>query len=195
MSPSQLAVLKRDERALEEVRLSAINMTANIDRRLVKLFELVEDLLGRLQCSATYISPYLVTHTSLQHIIRACNVHMKMPFSSGSVRVQLAGRLRRSCMQGKSAARQDAVQPLSFGPGSEGEQGAAMGGMLGCSSPDLATPSAPRPPVRSSASFPWQCLLCTAVTTWHTTLLGIQASGTTARQQCLCRAPTKDGGM
>ena len=62
MNPNQLAVLKRDERALEDVRLSAINMTVNIDRRLVKLFELVEDLLGRLQCSANYISPYLVTN-------------------------------------------------------------------------------------------------------------------------------------
>ncbi|CAK0772066.1 hypothetical protein CVIRNUC_003925 [Coccomyxa viridis] len=105
MNPNQLAVLKRDERALEDVRLSAINMTVNIDRRLVKLFELVEDLLGRLQCSANYISPYL----------------------------------------GKSAARQDAGQALPFGPGSEGAQGAAMDGMLGCSSPDLATPTAPRP--------------------------------------------------
>ena len=75
MNPNQLAVLKRDERALEDVRLSAINMTVNIDRRLVKLFELVEDLLGRLQCSANYISPYLVTHTSLQH--------MKAPFPPG----------------------------------------------------------------------------------------------------------------
>ena len=68
MNPNQLAVLKRDEGALEEARLSAINMTVNIDRRLVKLFELVEDLLGRLQCSANYISPYLVTHVSQQHI-------------------------------------------------------------------------------------------------------------------------------
>ena len=64
-------------------------------------------------------------------------------------------------MQGKSAARQDARQALPFGPGSEGEQGAAMDGVLGCSSPDLATPSAPRPPVRSSllpsATIPAHC--------------------------------------
>lgn len=62
MNPSQLMVLKGDERAQEGMRLSAINMTVNIDRRLIKLFELVEnDLLGRLQCSANYISPYPVS--------------------------------------------------------------------------------------------------------------------------------------
>ncbi len=61
MNPSQLTILKSNEKALEETRLSAINMTVNIDRRLIKLFELVEnDLLGRLQCSASYISPYPV---------------------------------------------------------------------------------------------------------------------------------------
>ena len=63
-------------------------------------------------------------------------------------------------MQGKSAARQEVGQALPFGPGSEGEQGAAMDGMLGCSSPDLATPSAPRPPVCStppSAATPAHC--------------------------------------
>ena len=61
MSPSQLVVMKSNERAHEETRLSAINTTVNIDRRLAKLFELVEnDLLGRLQCSANYIAPYPV---------------------------------------------------------------------------------------------------------------------------------------
>ena len=65
MSPSQLVVMKSNERAHEETRLGAINTTVNIDRRLVKLFELVEnDLLGRLQCSANYIAPYPVRPSS-----------------------------------------------------------------------------------------------------------------------------------
>ena len=79
-------------------------------------------------------------------------------------------------MQGKSAARQDAGQALHFGPGPEGEQGAAMNGVLGCSSPDLATPSAPRPPVRfsllPSAPIPAHCCDKQAYP-----ILGVHASG------------------
>jgi hypothetical protein len=61
MTPRQLLLLKYDECAAEEKRLAAINMTVNIDRRLSKLFDLIEnDLLGRLQYSANYISPYPV---------------------------------------------------------------------------------------------------------------------------------------
>ena len=64
MTPVQLLLLKSNERAAEDMRLAAINMTVNIDRRLSKLFDLIEnDLLGRLQCSANYISPYPVSLT------------------------------------------------------------------------------------------------------------------------------------
>ena len=74
MSPSQLMVMKSNERAQEETRLSAINMTVNIDRRLIKLFELVEnDLLGRLQCSANYISPYPVCLPSLPYVLTSAS--------------------------------------------------------------------------------------------------------------------------
>lgn len=41
------------------LRLDVINSTVNIDTRLVKLYELVEnDLLGALALSSHYISPY-----------------------------------------------------------------------------------------------------------------------------------------
>lgn len=76
MNPSQLLVMKSNERAQEETRLSAINMTVNIDRRLIKLFELVEnDLLGRLQCSANYISPYPVRLPSWRSSLIGSHVH------------------------------------------------------------------------------------------------------------------------
>lgn len=49
------------ERMDDKLRLSAINSTVNIDARLTKLYEVIEnDLLGKLQFSANYISPYKV---------------------------------------------------------------------------------------------------------------------------------------
>ena len=75
MTPSQLMVMKSDEQAQEETRLRAINMTVNIDRRLIKLFELVEnDLLGRLQCSANYISPYPVRLPSRLYVLISAGI-------------------------------------------------------------------------------------------------------------------------
>ena len=50
---------------MEEVedllRLDVINSTVNVDKRLEKLYELIEnDLLGNLMFSPNYISPYKV---------------------------------------------------------------------------------------------------------------------------------------
>lgn len=43
----------------DQVRLHVINSAVNIDQRLLKLYEVIEnDLLGRLQFSANYIAPY-----------------------------------------------------------------------------------------------------------------------------------------
>ena len=70
MTPAQLLLLKSNARAAEDMRLAAINMTVNIDRRLSKLFDLIEnDLLGRLQCSANYISPYPVSLTQTDILV------------------------------------------------------------------------------------------------------------------------------
>ena len=70
-----------------------------------------------------------------------------------------------------------------------------MDGMLGCSSPDLATPTAPRPSVRSSllpsATILAQCCDKHAYSTLGRACL----RDLTMRQQCQCRAPTRDGGM
>jgi hypothetical protein len=50
------------EKVEEKMRLQVINSTVNIDKRLIKLYELIEnDLLGRLQFSVSYIAPYGVS--------------------------------------------------------------------------------------------------------------------------------------
>lgn len=50
---------ERMEKVEDKVRLQVINSTVNIDKRLIKLYELIEnDLLGRLQYTVSYIAPY-----------------------------------------------------------------------------------------------------------------------------------------
>ena len=69
-----------------------------------------------------------------------------------------------------------------------------MDGMLGCSSPDLATPSAPRPSVRSSL-LPSATILAHCCDKHAYSTLGRAClRDLTMRQQCQCRAPTRDGG-
>ena len=54
-SPEKMGTVERT------VRLDVINSTVNIDKRLVKLYDLIEnDLLGCLQYSVNYIAPYKV---------------------------------------------------------------------------------------------------------------------------------------
>lgn len=53
----------------DQLRLQVINSTININKRLVNLYELIEnDLLGSLQFSVGYIAPYGVSHLALMHL-------------------------------------------------------------------------------------------------------------------------------
>ena len=45
----------------ETLRLAVINCAAGIDKRFVKMYDLIEnELLGQLQFSASYVAPYKV---------------------------------------------------------------------------------------------------------------------------------------
>jgi enamine deaminase RidA (YjgF/YER057c/UK114 family) len=49
------------EEAEEQIRSQVINSTVNVDKRLQKLYELIEnDLLGRISHQMVYIAPYKV---------------------------------------------------------------------------------------------------------------------------------------
>jgi hypothetical protein len=53
---------ERIEKVEDQLRLQVINSTINIDKRLVNLYQLIEnDLLGSLQFSVSYIAPYGVS--------------------------------------------------------------------------------------------------------------------------------------
>lgn len=57
---------ERIEKVEDQLRLQVINSTININKRLVNLYELIEnDLLGSLQFSVGYIAPYGVSHIHL----------------------------------------------------------------------------------------------------------------------------------
>jgi Ariadne domain len=56
---SKLIETRPAEMLKDETRLAIINSAVNIDKRLVKLYDLIEnDLLGSLQYSVSDIAPY-----------------------------------------------------------------------------------------------------------------------------------------
>lgn len=67
---------ERIEKVEEQLRLQVINSTINIDKRLVNLYQLIEnDLLGSLQFSTGYIAPYGVSSSPLSHPLHTCPLH------------------------------------------------------------------------------------------------------------------------
>ncbi len=57
---------ERIEKVEDQLRLQVINSTININKRLVNLYELIEnDLLGSLQFSVGYIAPYGVSNIAI----------------------------------------------------------------------------------------------------------------------------------
>lgn len=61
------------EEAGEQIRSQVINSTVNVDKRLQKLYELIEnDLLGHINDQVVYISPYKVDPGTMTDIQGYC---------------------------------------------------------------------------------------------------------------------------